>query len=87
MDLLVDGDDGFIIGYDNSNRFADAETKHVTRLAFIEPGRSPLGLSPIHPKGVLGIRADGGIRIFETAFEAFKVSKIGKNPSGHWIPY
>jgi hypothetical protein len=81
------GADGFLIGYDNSNGMPDPNSKFVTRLAFVAPGVSPLGLTPIHPKGALGIRADGGIAIFESASEAFKVSRVGKNPSGHWVPY
>jgi hypothetical protein len=85
--LPLGGEDGFMIGYDNSNRFADTETQFVTRLAFFGPGSAPLGLKAVHPKGVLGIRADGGIAILKSAAEAFKVSKSGKNPSGHWIPY
>ena len=81
------GPDGFMIGYDNTNAFADSQTKFVTRLAFKKGGDAPLGLEPIHPKGVVGIRADGSIVTFSTAAEAFPVSKTGRNPSGHWVPY
>lgn len=85
--LPLGGADGFMIGYDNSNAMPDGDTKHVTRLAFTEVGASPLGLTPVHPKGVVGIRADGSVVIFSTASEAFPVAKSGRNPSGQWVPY
>ncbi|MDQ2986133.1 MAG: hypothetical protein M3R13_05360 [Armatimonadota bacterium] len=85
--MPLGGKDGFLIGYDNSNSFPNAGTKFATRLAFTGDGDSPLESTPIHPKGTLGIRADGGIAIFETAAQAFPVRVQGQNPSGQWVPY
>jgi len=85
--LPIGGRDGFMVGYDNSNGYPNASTRYVTRLGFIGEGNAPLSLRPIHPKGALGIRADGGIVVFTSASEAFRVSKQGKNPSGRWAPF
>jgi hypothetical protein len=85
--LPLGGADGFMIGYDNSNGMPNAESGFVTRLAFTSPGASPLGLTPIHSKGVVGIRADGSLVILSSAAEAFPVSKSAGAPSGQWAPY
>lgn len=85
--LPLGGPDGFMIGYDNSNGYPNATTRYVTRLGFIGEGAAPMGLMPIHPRGTVGIRADGSVVVFATAEEAFRVSKVGKKPAGHWSPY
>ena len=85
--LPLGGADGFMIGYDNSNAMPDGNTEFVTRLAFTGSARSPLGLTAIHSKGVVGIRADGSLAIFKSASEAFPVSKTAGAPSGQWAPY
>jgi hypothetical protein len=85
--LPLGGPDGFMIGYDNSNAFPDGDTQFVTRLAYTSPGESPLGLTSVHEKGTLGIRADGSISIFPSAAAAFPVRKTGRKPTGPWAPY
>jgi hypothetical protein len=85
--MPLGGQDGFMIGYDNSNLFPDAETEFVTRLAFVGPGSSPQGLTSVHSQGVNAIRADGSLVTFKTAGEAFPVNKSGGKLSGQWVPY
>jgi hypothetical protein len=72
--------DGFMIGYDDSNSEPTADTKRVTRLAFLNDEQ------PIHRgHGVACLRANGGIEVL-TAVEATRVDKRGKVPFGPWVP-
>ena len=85
--MPLGGEDGFMIGYNNSNTVPNAETDFVTRLAFTGTATSPLSLTAIHEQGIVGIRADGSLAKFSSAAEAFPVSKSGRTPSGQWAPY
>lgn len=54
--------DGFLIGFDNTNREPDRMSKRVTRLAFWSdtPIAAPEGLQPLHgPRGVASITLEG----------------------------
>src|SRR5690606_31001379 len=83
-DGTVIKEDGFVIGWNNSNTAPDDSSSFVTRLAFYNSADGQLAESkPRHPGGIYGLSASGGY-VPGLQPPAITLTRIGNRIAGAW---